>query len=236
MKFLKKLVILLILVAIPTAVFLNLPVVRVDCVEGESIFLKKLIRTDLIKAYRVSFKEEKKESIPFITPIKNLKDGNELVYTVGSLSFVPDTDAMWETAFESVEEDQKACILYDSTSLDQIKIAEMAKEGFLKYSYDKNISSVQAKVLSEELKNDGVSLIIAIEPNSSLELLRASGIDVMTTDLYSIALETIPVTFAVGPDYKEMILRAKREGEGGAVPYKVLPCKKGLEVLLDRIF
>ncbi|MCR5732095.1 MAG: hypothetical protein K6G51_04070 [Sphaerochaetaceae bacterium] len=227
---------LVILVFLPAVKFFTMPVVKINCTGFEKLFLEKLIKNNFVKSYRITFEDDESADYIFTTPIRNMKDGNDNKYTIGSTTFVPDENSMWQTALKYFPNESKSVLLYNANQITQIELAESAPDNFIKYSYEGNISSIQAQVFLQELEKAEVENVIALSPDSSIELLRLLDKTLLTTDMYAIALETKFADLTVGPDYEEMIIRAINEEEGGAVPYIVLPRKQGLKVLFDRFF
>ncbi len=230
------LLVVVLLAAAAAVRFFTIPTVVIACAPYERVFLDRLVPRGILKGYRIAFSDDA-QGADIATPSVNIEMGRGDVFTVGETALEQDRGAMWSLAYGSLDSTYISAVVYDSTSLEELAFEKEAPSWMARYGYESRISSVKAKSMAEKLSDELVQTLVVYNPNKAIELIRLDeGYTIITTDLYSVALETVKVASTVGPDYRALLEMALGKREvGTVVPYILLPCKQGLEVVLDHI-
>ncbi|MGN0907821.1 MAG: hypothetical protein ACI4NM_11800 [Bullifex sp.] len=243
--------ILIVTAAMLTGLFFMRTEVNAVVSMEEKDFLSGSLRTPVLSPYRITISvyPEVKEGVRHLySPLAALQAEEAESVAEGSacwgiahsaefeLSFVPDRSGRWLAA---VDADRKLNIafVYNTENSAERAAAELMPPSVVLIPYDGFVSFVSAGEMRKTLDEKKVGTIIIPDPSSAVSLLEVTGdLSLVVSTYYRDAIETSSPAFAVTEDFDSMI-RALISGEKGEkeTPYVLSPCKKGFEVVSDKL-
>lgn len=243
------------LVAIGSAVFyFTRTSINIVMTEAEQILFASRLPSGLSEGYRVRvslYPETRKADYTLYSPAAGARavadqadlDAESAVWGLSdenipfALSFIPDESARWNYAYQQTGSPLLAAVIYDTSSPVELELAAKAPSSVLRFSYDGSLSRVGAENMKDELERNGVSSLIIYSPVNTLELLSSDeGYELTFPLLYADVFETVSPSYLAAEDFRSMfdILKSGQKGRV-ETPYTLLPAKKGIEVILDKL-
>lgn len=246
----------IVLLAAGSALFhFTRPSVNVVLTEAENLLFGSCLPSGLFEKYRVRpsiYPSLKSSDYTLYSPAAAAEaigngdqlPGNSAVWGLldetlpFGLVFVPDENARWSNAYSPTGSPLLSAVIYNSSSSEETALAAEAPSSVLRFSYNNELSRVGAESLESDLARNGVSSLIIYSPVNTLELFDTDeGYSFTVPLLYADVFEIVAPSYLAAEDFNAMF-RILEEGQTGMVetPYTLLKSKKGIEVILDKLF